>query len=235
MVFTKNKQGKITPEHEAEATRLRALWAASEDARAARGVKSQESFGAAYSIGNQAAVGFFLNGKTALSMKAAVGFARGLECQVVDFSPRLAREMEAMASAMAMPTLSTGSRGATPPSVAHDMSQIPHTVAPTTIAWGDLMEGTLPAEFGLVIEDNSMAPDAPAGTLIWFEKRTDARSPDWVLLVDDAGHWYIREYKERRPGHWEAHAVNRDFLPLDSIRDDLRVVAVYIGQRGRRG
>lgn len=119
--------------------------------------------------------------------------------------------------------------------VAHGMSQPKLTVTPTTIEWGDLMETTLPAEFGLVIEDNSMAPDAPAGTLIWFERRTDARSPDWVLLVDDAGHWYIREYKERRPGHWEAHAVNRDFLPLDSIRDGLRVVAVYMGQKGRKG
>lgn len=235
MVFTRNRQGKITPENEAEASRLRALWAATEDARAARGVKSQEAFGAAYSIGNQAAVGFFLNGKTALSVKAALGFARGLGCQVGDFSPRLARELNAMAE-MSSPVLAVRTGAALPlPSVAHDMSQLPYTVLPTTIAWGDLMEGNLPAEFGVVIEDNSMAPDAPAGTLIYFEKRSDARSPDWVLLVDDAGHWYIRDYKERRPGHWEAHAINPDFLPLDSIRDGLRVVAVYMGQRGRKG
>lgn len=86
-----SKKGKITAEHLEEARRLHAIWDETKPARAASGVGTQEAFGARYGIGNQAAVGFFLNGKTALSLKAASAFAQGLGCAVSDFSPRLAR------------------------------------------------------------------------------------------------------------------------------------------------
>lgn len=50
----------------------------------------QADFGEKYEIGNQSAVGQFLRGDTPLSLKAARGFAKGLNCQIADFSPRLA-------------------------------------------------------------------------------------------------------------------------------------------------
>lgn len=90
MTAEDNRRGKITDEHREEARRLRAIWDRTRAARDSRGAASQEAFGDKYEIGNQAAVGFFLNGKTALSLKAAIGFARGLEVPVQDFSPRLA-------------------------------------------------------------------------------------------------------------------------------------------------
>jgi len=71
----------------AEATRLRALWE-----KSSHGL-SQQVFGEKYGIGNQSAVGQFLRGQTPLSMKAAVGFARGLQCNLTDISPRLALEI----------------------------------------------------------------------------------------------------------------------------------------------
>lgn len=96
----KSKQGVVTTENREEAHRLRNIWDAKRAAlRAARKpVLSQEAFGAEFNIGNQAAVGFFLNGKTALSFKAASGFARGLGCRIADFSPRLAQLGEAGAA-----------------------------------------------------------------------------------------------------------------------------------------
>lgn len=87
------RRGKVTEEHAEEARRLKELWLESEGSRARRGVKSQEAFGQEFKIGNQSAVGFFLNGQTALSMKAARGFARGIPCDIADFSPRLAAAM----------------------------------------------------------------------------------------------------------------------------------------------
>lgn len=84
------RRGNVTDEHRAEAARLKAIWLRERDRLLASGVGSQEAFGQAFEIGNQAAVGFFLNGKTALSPKAAAGFAKGLRCHVADFSPRLA-------------------------------------------------------------------------------------------------------------------------------------------------
>lgn len=88
----KSKRGKITPEHKEEARNLRDIWEKTKDARHASGLHTQGAFGQEYSVGNQAAVGFFLNGKTALSLKAARGFAKGLGCNIADFSPRLAAQ-----------------------------------------------------------------------------------------------------------------------------------------------
>lgn len=84
------RSGKVTEEHQEEARRLRAIWEASYETRKAANLHTQAAFGAKYDIGGQAAVGFFLGGRTALSLKAARGFAKGLGCQISDFSPRLA-------------------------------------------------------------------------------------------------------------------------------------------------
>jgi hypothetical protein len=95
-----NRRGKVTDEHREEARRLKALWEASKARRQANGVGSQEAFGATYEIGNQSAVGFFLNGRTALSPKAARGFVKGIGCKISDFSPRIA---EMLSSPLADP------------------------------------------------------------------------------------------------------------------------------------
>jgi len=85
-----SRRAKVTNEHRAEAARLKQLWS---DWKAVnRG--SQAAFGHEFGIGSQAAVGFFLNGQTPLSLKAAQGFALGLGCRVAEFSPRLASAIE---------------------------------------------------------------------------------------------------------------------------------------------
>lgn len=84
----------ITPEHTREAARLRKLWDTKLPALKSLGYGSQKLFGEAFSIGNQAAVGFFLNGKIALSPKAAAAFARGLEVPISAFSPRIAAMLQ---------------------------------------------------------------------------------------------------------------------------------------------
>ena len=94
------RRGKVTPEHIEEAKRLKALWEEAKPQLAQSGLDSQAAFGERYGIGNQAAVGFFLNGKTALSMKAALAFCTGLGCRLSDFSPRLAAEASSQIEAM---------------------------------------------------------------------------------------------------------------------------------------
>lgn len=87
------KQGKVTEENVREAARLKAIWEETASRRAEDGAGTQLAFGEKYGIGSQGAVGFFLNGETALSLKAAVGFAAGMYCRVADFSPRLAEQL----------------------------------------------------------------------------------------------------------------------------------------------
>lgn len=84
------RRGVVTPEHKQEADSLKKIWLREKPRLEAAGWGSQDAFGAKFNIGNQAAVGHFLNGNTALSFKAASGFAKGLRCQISDFSPRLA-------------------------------------------------------------------------------------------------------------------------------------------------
>lgn len=105
----------MTLEHLEEARLLREIWAKTKEARKAAGLHSQGAFGQEYQIGNQAAVGFFLNGKTALSLKAARGFAKGLGCNISDFSPRLA----AMETAWPFELVDRDRYEALPPAMRH--------------------------------------------------------------------------------------------------------------------
>lgn len=84
------KRGSVTEETREESRRLRAIW------DAAQNRKSQAEFGQTFAIGSQAAVGHFLNGHAAISLKAAKGFAQGLGCEISDFSPRLAAAAAAL-------------------------------------------------------------------------------------------------------------------------------------------
>lgn len=86
-----HRRAKVTPETVEESRRLRAIW----DRTGAK--PSQAVFGELHGIGSQAAVTLFLNGRTPLSLKAAVGFAKGLNCDVSEFSPRLAAQVEKIA------------------------------------------------------------------------------------------------------------------------------------------
>ena len=84
-----DRKAKITDENREESRRLRVIWETT-----GHGGLSQAEFGDSYKIGSQAAVGFFLGGKSAISMKAAKGFSIGLNCSIGDFSNRLAAEAE---------------------------------------------------------------------------------------------------------------------------------------------
>lgn len=83
------KAALLTDENRQESAKLKTLYSQ------APHKLTQAAFGEAYGIGNQGAVWQCLNGKgMPISLKAAQGFARGLNCQVADFSPRLAKEIE---------------------------------------------------------------------------------------------------------------------------------------------
>lgn len=106
-------------------------------------------------------------------------------------------------------------------------------MAPTKVGWEALLKADLPSEFETSLPDNAMAPEAPKGTRCIFVTGHDPEPGDWVLLADRGGQVYCREYRVLSPGRWEAHAVNRAFLPMRG-EDGLRVLAVFDGWRGRR-
>jgi len=112
--------------------------------------------------------------------------------------------------------------------VAHSVSLDMLTIVPT-MKWGELMNAPLPRVFKVALPDNAMAPRAPAGAMVEFTTGIDPRPGDGVLITDQAGNVYFREFRERRIGAWEAHALNPTYGPLDSMADGLKVVAVLTG------
>ena len=88
-----SKKSKVTPEQKAECERLLALYRDRVPGR-----MSQDQFGHAFDLGNQSNVGHYLHGRQSLNAVAALKFAKGLECVVEDFSPRLAREIVELVS-----------------------------------------------------------------------------------------------------------------------------------------
>lgn len=100
-MITQDKKSKTTDLHREEARLLLAIWKSTKH-------ETQEVFGETYGIGNQSAVGQFLRGTAPLSLKAAIGFAKGLGCPIGAFSKRLAAEVAA-ASAVNGPALTRAS------------------------------------------------------------------------------------------------------------------------------
>jgi len=127
-----------------------------------------------------------------------------------------------------------------PDTVASGVSPVAHpvildaiTVVPQ-IDWEQLMGvDPLPTVFKLSAPDTSMAPKVPQGTIVEFTRGLEPRPGDGVLVRDSLGHHFFRQFREKRPGHWEAHAVNEAYRPMDSKDDNLSVVAVLTAVAGR--
>lgn len=118
--------------------------------------------------------------------------------------------------------------------VAQEVSQAGWQHAPKYIAWEALMTTPLDSEFQTDVPDASMAPELPAGARILLITGVEPEPGDFVLVTDRVGNHYLREYRQLRPGSWQAHAINPAYLPLDSAKDGLTVIAVFDGVRGRR-
>lgn len=79
---------KIDDQQVAEARRLAELY------RERSGGMTQEEFGSRYNIGTQGMMWQLLNGRRPLSLKSAVGFARGLNLPLDEISPTIAAEVK---------------------------------------------------------------------------------------------------------------------------------------------
>lgn len=85
------KRKPLTAEQLQDAARLKALYEA-------RWKGSQQGFADAYGLGTQGMVWQYLNGHSALNLRAAKAFATGLGVRISDFSPQLAEEAARIAA-----------------------------------------------------------------------------------------------------------------------------------------
>lgn len=99
------------------------------------------------------------------------------------------------------------------------------------MSWGQLkMLAELPDRFEVLLEDDAMAPDFPAGTVIRFRRGGDAKIGNRVLLRDAQGDLHFREYRqELNADGWAGHATGRGFATIRPGEHGARVVAIKTG------
>lgn len=113
--------------------------------------------------------------------------------------------------------------------LAHDVSHAQRIVLPLQIEWDTIMQGSLPDQFVLSLRDTALQPRFTSSTRLIFATGRVPQPGDVVLLRDNAGDLYVREYHLVRASHWRAAATNPAFQPMDSVADGLQVLAVAIG------
>lgn len=84
----------------------------------------------------------------------------------------------------------------------------------------------------VIVNDDAMSPLICAGNLIHLDPDLVPIAGDKVLVIDAQGVHYVREYRVRAAGAFEATPCNPAYATLHSVAHGLRVVAVatYITQ-----
>lgn len=90
------------------------------------------------------------------------------------------------------------------------------------VDWGvDMLDAAGGLMFWTTLPDNSMAPRAPQGKRVCFDRSRKPKPGDGVLVRDGEGMFMLRIYRARAGGHWSAAALNPAFHELDSERDGI--------------
>lgn len=116
--------------------------------------------------------------------------------------------------------------------LSQNLRQSRFTLAPV-VTWSSILEIELPPEFVVAAPDDSMWPRVKAGKLLRFATGLSPTPGDGILVADQAGGVHFRQYRQRRPGSWQAYPLNAAYQELDAQADGLRVLAVLIAEEGR--
>lgn len=132
--------------------------------------------------------------EAAQAIEAASGYsalwvAKGLGPK---FTPLAARATIGYAAAEQPPEY-LALRGQTPRSRVLSLGNALPPSSPQKLKWEDLMHTTPREVFALELQDDAMAPDFPAGTIMRLDPSKAPRA-GWPALVRDAhGHHYLRD------------------------------------------
>lgn len=117
---------------------------------------------------------------------------------------------------------------------AQSMSYLRPRLSPKAMTWGELKamddEGELPDTFEVTLEDDAMASEFPAGTVVKFRRGSDAKFGNRVLLKDGNGDLHFREFTQALgEDRWVGKATGRGFADLKPSEHGARVVAIKTG------
>ena len=229
------KRAIVTEEHKAEAQALRAIWERAKPS-------SQKEFGIEFGIGGQGAVSNFLAGTSALSLKAAAGFAQGLGCSIEDFSPRLAATAAQIADSMAESPMTARSLS---PSPAPGMPVVHVPILANSASMGhgadqqhdDVIIGVLPLSETWMRRTlqptnvkhvrfihaygDSMSPTFEDGDIVLVDTgMRDAKSIDGIYVIEANERLYIKRIRQRIDGEVEVSSDNPTVKTVDILNGD---------------
>lgn len=114
--------------------------------------------------------------------------------------------------------------------LAQDLSQSRPTVSLPKVAWEDLNMGLRPDQpFELEVIDGAFGSDIPPGCVMRMDPNRAPRAGWPVLVKDQQGRHYLRDYQQASGDRWQAVARARGFAAMDSVDDGLEVIAVMKG------
>jgi transcriptional regulator with XRE-family HTH domain len=120
--------------------------------------------------------------------------------------------------------------------VAQALSLPESMLNPVPLHWDQLGMKSLPQLFVVELLDDSMAPEYRRGSKVIFSTdQGEPRAQDAVLVRNEQGEMFFREFRAKSANSWLCHALAAGYEPLSSERDQLTVVAIAVGVWGRRG
>jgi transcriptional regulator with XRE-family HTH domain len=228
----------LTPEQMEESATLKRLY---EAAKRGHGL-TQAEFGARYEIGSQGAVWQYLNGRTALNLKAATGFAKGIGCSVSDFSPSLASEIEALSRHAA--TLPEEDEFADikrlDVKVAAGHGCIPHLeeeLGSLKFRRAFLRSAGVSEANAVVItvKGASMEPTIPDGAVLLVNRANREPRPNAIYVFHRPGNGLVVKRVVKSAGQWVARSDNddRDAFPDFPFEEGITLIgrAVWVGAK----
>lgn len=218
---------------DAEASALKELFYSYIDRKKDEGLKiTQTSFGQKQGW-TQAAVNNYLNGKNTLNTNAALIFANELECEVVDFSPRLAELLRKQAEAsnnIANEVLSFWKMPIYNQENIEILIKDEGKMASSSefeVVSGDVSQDV----FGVRVPDFSMGTDSKNSVFV-IDRNRQAEPTNTVLVRVAPNNFAIRNLKvssfdqDLKPIEWVAYPTNNDYPSFSNETSTIIGVAI---------
>ncbi|WP_252108959.1 MULTISPECIES: S24 family peptidase [unclassified Halomonas] len=237
-VMKKPIRTPLTPEQDAEAIRLKSIFAARKDAARARGQKlTQEDVAALCGWGGQSAVSQYMNGKIALNLEALHKLAKALDFEPSEVSPRLAGEPTRKSNVSQLKQESNVAPAPRLEGYVPVISWVQAGAWTEVCNFDDLSDEQVPrppacseSTFALRVKGQSMAPRYEPGLIIYVDPDVVPFDGDDVvaLLVDD-NEATFKQYVEEPGGSRMLKARNPGWPePWVPINGNCQIVGVVI-------
>ncbi|QIU92118.1 LexA family transcriptional regulator [Yokenella regensburgei] len=223
----------LTTEQLEDAKRLKALYES----------KKKELKVTQYTIADdlgitQGAVGHFMNGRNALNVEVAAGFAKVLNVSVSDFSPSLAAKIASQAEGLTSDVIEYAGklRSGSIPVVGEAILGVDGMIDMVEVkaGWLQIYSSDKDA-YGLRVKGDSMYPRIQSGEFVVIEPNTPVHSGDEVFVRTRDGHNMIKVMTKTRDGGFQFSSINNEHKPITVDHDGVEkmhyVAAIVKGTR----